>query len=113
MEVKRGDVVLMVVPGELGRPRPGIIVQADELGEKTTTVLTCPLSSDVQTNPNPRLRPLVEPAAGNGLRVRSQVMTDKLFSQRRERIRWVIGSIDPETRSRLDAALLIVLGLWH
>jgi mRNA interferase MazF len=46
VEVKRGDVVLMVVPGELGKPRPGIIVQANELGDETTTVLVCPLSSD-------------------------------------------------------------------
>lgn len=107
----RGDVVLMVVPGDLGRPRPGIIVQADELGEKTTTVLACPLSSDVQINPNPRLRPVIEPTASNGLRIRSQVMTDKLFAQRRERIRRVIGTIDPDTRIRLDSALLIVLGL--
>jgi mRNA interferase MazF len=101
----------MVVPGELGRPRPGIIVQSDELGEETTTVLACPLSSDVQVSRNPRLRPLIEPALGNGLRVRSQIMIDKLFAQRRERIRRVIGSIDPETRGRLDTALLIVLGL--
>lgn len=109
--MKRGDVVLMVVPGDLGRPRPGIIVQADELGDKTTTVLACPLSSDVQTTFNPRLRPLIEPASENGLRSRSQIMTDKLFAQRRERIRRVIGAIDSETRFRLDSALLIVLGL--
>lgn len=109
--MKRGDVVLMVVPGELGRPRPGIIVQADELGDHTTTVLTCPLSSDVQANPNPRLRPLIEPTAANGLRVRSQVMTDKLLAQRRERVRRVIGTIDSETRNRLESALLFVLGL--
>jgi mRNA interferase MazF len=113
MEVKRGDVVLMVVPGELGRPRPGIIVQADELGENTTTILACPLSSDVLSNPNPRLRPIVEPAAQNGLRLRSQIMTDKLLAQRRERVRQVIGRIDSETSSRLDAALLLVLGLWR
>jgi mRNA interferase MazF len=111
MEVRRGDVVVMVVPSDLGRPSPGIIVQADELGESTTTVLACPLSSDVQANPNPRLRPIIEPAVGNGLRVRSQIMTDKLFAQRRERVRLVIGSIDSETRGRLDAALLLVLGL--
>jgi mRNA interferase MazF len=113
MEVKRGDVVLMVVPGDLGRPRPGIIVQADELGDKTTTVLACPLSSDVQASPSARIRPVIEPAAGNGLRVRSQIMTEKLFAQRRERVRRVIGSIDSETRGRLDIALLIVLGLSH
>jgi mRNA interferase MazF len=111
MEVKRGDVVLMVVPGDLGRPRPGIIVQADELGGNTTTVLACPLSSDVAGNPNPRLRPMIEPTAANGLRVRSQVMTDKMFAQRRERVRQVIGTIDSGTGDRLDAALLIVLGL--
>ena len=109
--MKRGDVVLMVVPGELGRPRPGIIVQADDLGDNTTTVLACPLSSDLQRFPNPRLRPLVEPAPANGLRVRSQIMTDKLFAQRRERVRRVIGAIDVETSNRLDAALLLVLGL--
>jgi mRNA interferase MazF len=109
--VKRGDVVLMVVPGELGRPRPGIIVQADEIGDNTSTVLVCPLSSDVQGNPNPRLRPIVQPGAANGLRVHSQIMTDKLFAQRRERIRQVIGTIDFATSDRLDTALLIVLGL--
>jgi len=111
MEVKRGDVVLIVVPGELGRPRPGIIVQSDELGNSTTTVLACPLSSDVAGVRDPQLRPVVEPAAGNGLRVRSQIMTDKIFAQRRERIRQIIGAIDGETSSRLDTALLLVLGL--
>jgi mRNA interferase MazF len=109
--VKRGDVVLMVVPGDLGRPRPGIIVQADELGQDTSTVLTCPLSSDVQRNPNPRLRPVIEPRASNGLRVPLQIMTDKMLAQRRERVRQVIGAIDTETQNRLDTALLLVLGL--
>ena len=33
LEVKRGDVVLVVVPSELGRPRPGVIVQADEFSK--------------------------------------------------------------------------------
>jgi mRNA interferase MazF len=111
MALNRGDVVIMVVPGELGRPRPGILVQADELGQNTTTVVACPLSSDVTTNPNPILRPLIEPAAANGLSIRSQIMTDKIFAQRRARIRQVIGHIDLTTMERLDTALLLVLGL--
>jgi mRNA interferase MazF len=111
MDLKRGDVVLMIVPGELGRPRPGIVVQADELGDTTTTVLTCPLTSDVQNLAEPLLRPVIEPARDNGLRSRSQIMTDKMFAQRRDRIRTVIGTIDRETAARLNAALLIVLGL--
>jgi mRNA interferase MazF len=39
LEVNRGDVVLVVAPGDLGKPRPGVIVQADELGDTTTSVL--------------------------------------------------------------------------
>ena len=109
--MKRGDVVLMVVPSDLGRPRPGIVVQADELGENTTTVLTCPLSSDVQGDPNPRLRPVIEPTVTNGLRVRSQIMTDKILAQRRERCDASSERLISETNERLDTALLIVLGL--
>ena len=110
MEVKRGNIAI-VAHGEFGRPRPGIIVQADELGDDTTTVLACPLSSDLSDFPSPRLRPIIEPAIGNGLRIRSQIMTDKLTAMPRGRVRRVIGTIDAETRDRLDTALLLVLGL--
>jgi mRNA interferase MazF len=107
--MKRGDVVLMIAPRELGRPRPGIVVQADELDIGASTILVCPLSTDIQYSP--RLRPIIEPRADNGLRVRSQAMTDKILPLRRDRIRAVLGAIDPETIDRLDRALLIVLGL--
>ncbi|MPZ55690.1 MAG: type II toxin-antitoxin system PemK/MazF family toxin [Rhizobiales bacterium] len=99
----------MVIAGELGKPHPGIVVQADELGDNTTSVLVCPLSSDVRDHA--RLRPMIEPTAENGLRLRSQIMTDKMLALRRERLRAVIGRIDSETGERLDRALLIVLGL--
>jgi mRNA interferase MazF len=105
--VKRGDVVVIVAHGELGRP--AIIVQADELGDATTTVLVCPITSDV-TEKLP-IRPIVEADESNGLRIRSQIMTDKMLALRRDRLRRVLGSLDPETTDRLDRALLIVLGL--
>ena len=107
--MKRGDVVVMVAQGELGRPRPAVIVQTDDLGDTTTSVLVCPITSDV-TEKLP-IRPIVEANKGNGLRVRSQIMTDKMLAQRRERVRRVIGAIDSETSDRLDSALLLVLGL--
>jgi mRNA interferase MazF len=99
----------MVAPGELGRPRPAVIVQTDEMGETTTSVLLCPITSDV-TERLP-VRPIVEADENNGLPVRSQIMTDKLLALPRNRVRRVIGRINPETSSRLDAALLLVLGL--
>lgn len=107
--MKRGDVVLIVLQGELGKPRPAVIVQADELGDATTSVLVCPMSSEVSEFH--RLRPVVEPAAGNGLRLRSQIMTDKLSALRRDRVRQVLGSLDADSSEQLDSALLVVLGL--
>jgi mRNA interferase MazF len=108
VEVKRGDIALVVVPSELGRPRPGAIVQADEFKD-LTTIFICPISSDVQ--PNLPLRPTIEAKPSNGLRLRSQIMTDKMIALRRDRVRTVIGRLDSETMEQLDRALLVVLGL--
>jgi mRNA interferase MazF len=109
VEITRGNVVLMVVPSDLGRLRPGVVVQAAELTAGFSTILVCPLSSDLQGRF--LLRPLIEPAPENGLRLRSQIMTDKLVALRRDRIRQVIGRIDAETSEKLDRSLLLVLGL--
>ena len=106
--MKRGEVVI-VAHGDFGRPRPAVIVQADELGEATTTLLVCPVTSDL-TDRLP-IRPIIEPKSENGLRIKSQIMTDKMLAMPRDHVRQHIGKIDSETRSRLDAALLLVLGL--
>lgn len=107
--MKRGDVVLMVAPGDLGKPRPAIVVQTDALGETTSSVLVCPLTSEI-TERLP-VRPMIEPSPGNGLRLRSQIMTDKTTPLRRDRVRRVLGELDDATQEALDRALLIVLGL--
>lgn len=109
MEIARGDLVLMVVPSDLGRPRPGVVVQGDNFTAGLSTVFVCPVSSDLQDRLP--LRPVIEVAPENGLRLRSQIMTDKLVALRRDRIRRVIGRIDAETSEQLDRALLLVLGL--
>ena len=107
--MRRGDVVLVVVPSELGRPRPGVVVQADEFNEGLSTVFICPVSSDLQEDLP--LRPTIEARPSSGLRLRSQIMTDKMIALRRDRVRRVIGRIDRETSENLDRALLVVLGL--
>lgn len=107
--MKRGDVVLMIAPRELGKLRPAVIIQTDALGSDTTTVLVCPLTSDL-TDKLP-IRPFVEPDLKNGLRIRSQVMTDKLAAVKRDRIRTLLGTLDSGTIEHIDRALMIVLGL--
>ena len=109
LEVKRGDIVLVVFPSELGRPRPGVVVQADEFNKDLSTIFICPVSSDLQDNLP--LRPIIEAKPSNGLRLRSQIMTDKVLALRLDRVRSIIGHIDSETSENLDRALLVVLGL--
>ena len=106
--MKRGDVVLVVLSGDLGKPRPAVVVQANELGERTT-IIVCPMSSEVAAST--LLRPVLEPSAENGLHVPSQVMIDKVSTIRRSRVRRVLGQIAPDAQRRIDEALLVVLGL--
>ena len=107
--MKRGDVVLVVMQGDIGKPRPAVIVQSDRLSGNASTFLICPMSSDLR-EPD-IVRPIVEPDENNGLRASSQIMTDKLAALRHDRIRRVVGKLDESARERLDRALLIVLGL--
>jgi mRNA interferase MazF len=109
LKVRRGDVILMVAAGDLGKPRPGVVVQADRLGDETTAVIVCPFTSD--TDATEDIRPTIEPAEGNGILLVSQVMTDKIVALGRSRIRRVIGRLDEEAIERIDRALLVVLGL--
>lgn len=106
--MKRGDVVLVVGP-ELGRPRLGVIVQANDFNKELSTIFICPITSDLQDKL--ALRPMIEAEPSTGLRLRSQIMTDKMVALRHDRIHRVIGRIDSETSEQLDRALLVVLGL--
>jgi len=86
-----------------------VVVQADEFNAGLSTVFICPISPDLQENLS--LRPIIEAQPSNGLRLRSQIMTDKMIALRHDRVRRVIGHIDTETSEQLDRALLVVLGL--
>ena len=86
-----------------------MVAQANELIDQPSTVFVCPITSDVQDGLP--LRPIVESQPGNGLRLRSQIMTDKMVALRRDRIRQTIGRIDSGRLEQLDRALLLILGL--
>lgn len=100
---------MMVAPGDLGKPGPAVVVQADELGPDATSFLVCPMSTDIQHFNY--IRPVFEPTRENGLRSRSQAMADKMIALNRQRIRATIGHVSNREREQLDQALLLVLGL--
>ena len=107
--MRRGDVVTVAAAGDYGKPRPAVIVQSDAFPERHTSVVVCQITSDLVEAPD--FRVTIEPSSENGLRLRSQVMTDKPVTIRRARIgRW-IGSLGSEDVARLNVALAFVMGL--
>ena len=102
--LKRGDVLLFAI----GKPRPGVIVQADEVNTRTE-ILVCPFTSSLIDAP--LHRPTIYPSAGNGLTAPSQLMTDKVGPVPRSRLGTVIGRLDTTDILRLDIALVTVLDL--
>lgn len=106
--MKRGDVVIAVLPREQGKPRPSIVIQSDALSG-SSSVIVCPLTSDA--NYAAPHRPLVQPTSTNGLRITSLAMTDKLQVTPRDRCGQVIGSLEDEQMKALDTAVAFVLGL--
>ena len=107
--MKRGDVVTVAAAGDYGKPRPAVIVQTDALPVEHASVVICQMTSDLSDAPE--FRVAVEPTAGNGLRVRSQVMADKPVTIHRERIGRLIGHLDDNDVAKLNIALAFVMGL--
>lgn len=105
--MNRGDLVTIVLPGDLGKPRPALIIQSDQFPE-THTVTVLPLSSTLVNAPLLRLD--IAPQAANNLRLPSQVMIDKPMTVKRERIGQAIGSLDQEQMLAVNRALAVFLG---
>ena len=105
----RGDVVIVALPGDLGKPRPAVIVQTDILNEHLRTILLCPMtsfSSDASF-----FRVAVEPTSENGLQLRSEIMVEKLQAANRSKIDQVVGHLDEATMRELSRSIMISLDL--
>lgn len=106
--MSRGDLVTIAVGGDYGKPRPALIVQADEF-EAIPSVTVLRLTSEVHDEP--LLRITVQPSPHNGLRVPSQVCVDKAVTVPRSRVGRRIGQLEATTLQAVDAALARFLGL--
>ncbi len=90
--MRRGDVVVVAAAGDYGKPRPAVVVQTNAFPEAHASVIICPMTSDLVDAPD--FRVTIEASDSNGLRHRSQVMTDKPTTVRRERVGKTIGRLD-------------------
>lgn len=106
--MRRGDLVTVALQGDLGKPRPALVVQAD-LFDAHPSVTVLPVTSEQINAPLFRLSLL--PNAINGLQRPSQVMVDKPQSVQRQRLGPVFGRVDDETMLAVNRALAVFLGL--
>lgn len=106
--MKRGDLITAAFSGDYGKPRPAVILQADEFKDHPSlTVL--PLINEILDLPVLRIH--VEPSAQNGLRQKSQLMVDKIVSIPRAKAGCVIGTLDATTLESATRSLAIFLGM--
>lgn len=105
--MRRGDLVTVALQGDLGKPRPALVIQSD-LFDAHPSVTILPVTSELRSAPLFRIA--LNPNELNGLSKPSQVMVDKPQSISREKVGAVIGHLDDETMLAVNRALAVFLG---
>lgn len=104
----RGDFVTIAMQGDFGKPRPALVIQADQFNEHAT-VTVLPVTSSLVAAP--LLRVTVQPSAENGLQKPSQVMVDKSMTVKRDKLGQTFGRIDVNVMVEVERCLAVFLGI--
>lgn len=104
----RGDFVTIAMQGDFGKPRPALVIQADQFGEHAT-VTVLPVTSTLVAAP--LLRITVQPSVDNGLQKPSQVMLDKVMTVKRDKIGPSFGRIEADAMLEVERCLAVFLGI--
>jgi mRNA interferase MazF len=107
--MKRGDVVLVSGKGDYDKARPAVIVQADYLAEHLDSITVCLFTSDLVDDLSIRVD--VSPTDGNGLKLQSQLMVDKMQTYPRKKVFGRIGELEEGVVREMDRALAFFLQL--
>lgn len=105
--MKRGDLITVVLPGNYGKPRPALVIQSD-LFDSHPSVTVLPITSELRDVPLFRIT--IEANPENGLREKSQIMIDKIYTIPREKAGKPFGKINDELMLRTSRALALFLG---
>ena len=104
----RGDFVTIAMQGDFGKPRPALVIQADQFNvHASVTVL--PVTGMLVAAP--LLRVTVQPGEGSGLQKPSQVMVDKAMTVKRDKIGPSFGRIDADALIEVERCLAVFLGI--
>lgn len=106
--MRRGDFVTIAMQGDLGKPRPALVIQADQFDEHAT-VTVLPVTSTIVAAP--LLRISVRPDASNGPQKPSQIMVDKAMTVKRNKVGPTFGHIDVDALVEVERCLAVFLGI--
>ncbi|MCG5495356.1 MULTISPECIES: type II toxin-antitoxin system PemK/MazF family toxin [Ectothiorhodospira] len=104
----RGSLVTITMQGDFGKPRPALIIQADQFSDNASITILPVTSTLVDA---PLLRVTVQPSAENGLQKPSQIMVDKTMTVKRDKVGPTIGQIDPNSLLEIERCLAVFLGI--
>lgn len=104
----RGDFVTIAMQGDFGKPRPALVIQADQFDEHATVTVLLVTSTLVAA---PLLRITVQPSAENGLQQPSQLMVDKAMIVKRDKVGQAFGRIDVDAMVEVERCLAVFLGI--
>jgi len=105
----RGDIMVCAPPGEYGKPRPAVILQADVfLAERESVTLCLVTTTSIHA---PLFRTPIAPGETSGLVRPSFAMADKVMTISRQRLRQRLGRLSGDEMRTLDTAVGRWLGL--
>lgn len=103
-----GDLVTIAMQGDFGKPRPALVIQANQFSEHSSATVL-PITSTLVAAP--LLRVTIQPSAENGLQKPSQVMVDKAMTVKRDKIGPAFGHIEPDALLQVERCLAVFLGI--
>ena len=106
--MRRGDLVTIALQGDIGKPRPALVVQSDHFDAHPTVTVLLVSSALVAS---PLLRVTVEPDKLNGLRARSQIMVDKAMTVMRGKVGPAFGRLGQDRMLEVERGLALFLGI--
>lgn len=98
----------IAMQGDFGKPRPALVIQADQFNEQATVTVLLVSSTLVDA---PLFRITVQPNPANGLQQPSQVMIDKAMTVKRAKVGQTFGRIDANIMLEVERCLAIFLGI--
>ena len=106
--MKRGTFVTIALQGDFGKPRPALVIQADQFQSHASVTVLLLTSLRIAA---PLLRVNVEPSVENGLQSTSQIMIDKVMTVKTDKVGPAFGQIDADTFVEVERCLAVFLGI--